>query len=162
MNPTQTQDLYQRLGVSSNATPDEIKHAYRQQAKQWHPDKNPENPQAEAEFKAVAEAYFVLENESRKKRYDATRVVRTEPATHHYKARTESETNPEPFYKSSKDFEEMYAEEFVFWNDLFKKQKKTKTDMINIFKNGALDKYLLFNDDDEKLETKIKKEKKYC
>ncbi|MEE8111459.1 MAG: DnaJ domain-containing protein, partial [Acidobacteriota bacterium] len=53
-------DYYQILGVSRDATEQEIKKAYRQKALQSHPDKNPGDPVAEDRFKVAAQAYSVL------------------------------------------------------------------------------------------------------
>ena len=54
-------DYYEVLGVGKNASPDEIKRAYRRMAIKHHPDKNPDNKkEAEAKFKECAEAYEVL------------------------------------------------------------------------------------------------------
>ncbi|MDR0894032.1 MAG: molecular chaperone DnaJ [Prevotellaceae bacterium] len=63
-------DYYEVLGVSKNATADEIKKAYRQKAIQYHPDKNPGNKEAEEKFKEAAEAYDVLSNPDKRARYD--------------------------------------------------------------------------------------------
>jgi molecular chaperone DnaJ len=54
------QKAFEILGLSSTATPEEIKSSYRKLAFQYHPDKNPDNPEAERKFKEVAEAYEVL------------------------------------------------------------------------------------------------------
>jgi curved DNA-binding protein len=63
-------DYYKILGVDRNATLEDIKKAYRKQAKKYHPDANPNNPQAEARFKEVNEAYEVLSDEAKRQRYD--------------------------------------------------------------------------------------------
>ncbi|MDE3055691.1 MAG: molecular chaperone DnaJ [Verrucomicrobiota bacterium] len=63
-------DYYAALGVARGATPEEIKKAYRKKALECHPDRNPDNPQAEAQFKVVSEAYEVLSDDSRRKIYD--------------------------------------------------------------------------------------------
>jgi len=63
-------DYYQVLGVDKNASPDEIKRAYRRMAIKYHPDKNPGNKEAEAKFKECAEAYEVLSDPEKRKQYD--------------------------------------------------------------------------------------------
>lgn len=63
-------DYYEVLGVSKGATAEEIKKAYRKMAIQYHPDKNPDNPEAEEKFKEAAEAYEVLSNPEKRQRYD--------------------------------------------------------------------------------------------
>ncbi|MBQ6741754.1 MAG: molecular chaperone DnaJ [Bacteroidales bacterium] len=63
-------DYYEVLGVSKNATPEELKKAYRKLALQYHPDRNPGDKDAEEKFKEAAEAYDVLSNPDKKARYD--------------------------------------------------------------------------------------------
>ena len=63
-------DYYEVLGVSRNATDEEIKKAYRKKAIQYHPDKNPGNKEAEEKFKEAAEAYDVLSNKDKRAKYD--------------------------------------------------------------------------------------------
>jgi molecular chaperone DnaJ len=63
-------DYYDVLGVTKNATEDEIKKAYRKMAMKYHPDKNQGDKAAEEKFKEAAEAYDVLGNASKKQKYD--------------------------------------------------------------------------------------------
>ena len=63
-------DYYEVLGVQKSATPEEIKKAYRKMAMKYHPDRNPDNKEAEEKFKEVGEAYEVLSDEGKRQRYD--------------------------------------------------------------------------------------------
>jgi molecular chaperone DnaJ len=63
-------DYYEILGVSRNATKEEIKKAYRKLAMQYHPDRNPGDKSAEDKFKEAAEAYEILSNDDKKYNYD--------------------------------------------------------------------------------------------
>lgn len=65
-----SKDYYNILGVDRSASDDEIKKAYRKKAMEFHPDKNPDNPQAETKFKEAAEAYDVLSSKDKKSNYD--------------------------------------------------------------------------------------------
>ena len=66
----QKRDYYEVLGVSKDATDAELKKAYRQVAKKYHPDLNPDNKEAEAKFKEANEAYEVLSDSQKRKQYD--------------------------------------------------------------------------------------------
>ena len=70
MKTMNKRDLYEVLGVSKTATQDEIKAAYRKLAMKYHPDRNPDNKEAEEKFKEAAAAYEVLSNAEKRKQYD--------------------------------------------------------------------------------------------
>ena len=63
-------DYYETLGVSKDASKSEVKKAYRKLAIKYHPDRNPDNQEAEDKFKEATEAYEVLSNDSKKQKYD--------------------------------------------------------------------------------------------
>lgn len=63
-------DYYEVLGLSKTATDDDIKKAYRQLAKKYHPDSNPGNTEAEAKFKEASEAYAILSDADKRRQYD--------------------------------------------------------------------------------------------
>ncbi|WP_022835770.1 DnaJ C-terminal domain-containing protein [Salisaeta longa] len=69
----QTKDYYDILGVSEDASAREIKKAYRTLARKHHPDRNPDNTNAEERFKEIQEAYAVLSDEEKRRQYDTQR-----------------------------------------------------------------------------------------
>jgi molecular chaperone DnaJ len=70
-----SKDFYQVLSVPDSASQDEIKKAYRRLAKQYHPDANPNNPQASETFKQISEAHGVLSDPDKRKKYDQMRKL---------------------------------------------------------------------------------------
>jgi molecular chaperone DnaJ len=67
---SQKRDFYEVLGVAKDASDDEIKKSYRKAALQYHPDRNPDDPEAELKFKEATEAYSVLSNREKRAAYD--------------------------------------------------------------------------------------------
>ncbi|HEX3584023.1 MAG TPA: molecular chaperone DnaJ [Thermoanaerobaculia bacterium] len=70
MATTEKRDYYEVLGLAKGASIDDIKKAYRKLAVKYHPDKNPNDPEAEERFKEAAEAYGVLSDDEKRARYD--------------------------------------------------------------------------------------------
>ncbi|XP_029918627.1 dnaJ homolog subfamily A member 3, mitochondrial-like isoform X1 [Myripristis murdjan] len=74
------QDFYEVLGVSRNASQKDIKKAYYQMAKKYHPDTNPDDPEAKEKFAKLAEAYEVLSDEVKRKQYDTYGAAGFDPS----------------------------------------------------------------------------------
>src|SRR6184192_296939 len=70
MATTNKRDYYEVLGVERTATAEQVKRAYRKLAVQFHPDKNPDDPQSEEKFKEIGEAYDVLMDGDKRAAYD--------------------------------------------------------------------------------------------
>ncbi|PID88266.1 MAG: molecular chaperone DnaJ [Bacteroidia bacterium] len=110
-------DYYKVLGVSRRADQGQIKSAYRQLAKRWHPDKNPGDKTAEEKFKEISEAYDILSDEEKRKKVDD--FLRAQNARKKKSSKqNRSYRRPEP--KANRESEEEFS-------DLFKQFfKKTK------------------------------------
>ncbi len=103
-------DYYQILGVPRTATAEEIKAAYRRLALQYHPDRNPGNPEAEERFKEIAEAYAVLSDPEKRRLYDR-----------YGHAGLQSSGSPVPHFTTLEDVFSYFANFFAddFFGDLF-------------------------------------------
>lgn len=89
------QDYYQILGIARTSDSQTIKKAYRMLARQYHPDQNPHDPQAEEKFKAINEAYETLGNEQKRSQYDRFRYYQKTSYSWQYRSSspsTESDT----------------------------------------------------------------------
>ena len=74
-------DYYDVLGISKDASEDQIKQSFRSLARKYHPDKNPDDPDAESMFKEIQEAYAILSNPEERRKYDVFGHER--PGGHH-------------------------------------------------------------------------------
>lgn len=110
----QYKDYYKILGVSKSSDLTEIKKSYRKLAKKWHPDLNPDDKTAEAKFKAIAEAYDVLSDPAKRKKYDDFSGAQNSSKTYSYKKeKTETQHEENDYYSE-------------FFNQFFKRQKQKK------------------------------------
>ena len=77
---SEKRDYYEVLGIQKGASEADIKAAYRKLAKKYHPDLNPDDPEAEAKFKEINEANDVLSDPQKRARYDQFGHAGVEPA----------------------------------------------------------------------------------
>lgn len=104
-------NYYKILGIAKNAGEEEIKKAYRKLAKQWHPDKNPDNKKAEEKFKEISEAYDVLSDAVKRKKFDDFISFSNKQRTYAYR-------------RSTDYTEKAYESEFSdFFKQFFRKRK---------------------------------------
>ncbi|MGE5473350.1 MAG: DnaJ C-terminal domain-containing protein [Ignavibacteriales bacterium] len=115
----QYKNYYDILGVDKNASSDEIKKTYRKLAKQYHPDANPGNKQAEEKFKDINEAYEVLGDEEKRKKYDMlgnNMNFRNFDPSQYRGYRTENRSDSSPF---SDFFNVFFGKNAINLDDIF-------------------------------------------
>ena len=125
-------DYYQTLGVSASATDGEIKKAYRRLALKYHPDKNPDDPEAELKFKKVSEAYSCLSDPEKRKNYDMFPEGLGEPPY----------GNARGFGDIFDHFGDMFGENFGFGGGTKSRQRVQKGESVVVKVNLSLTEVL--------------------
>jgi curved DNA-binding protein len=137
-------DYYEVLGVSRNATEEEIKKAYRRLARQYHPDRNPGDKQAEARFKEIQDAYEVLSDKNKRQQYDRYGFVGSGRAggggggSHHFRWGPEgfSQVGPEDVEELLRRFSEGFGG-LGGLGDLFGRRNRSNTRSRRIYPAAA-------------------------
>ena len=103
-------NYYQILGLQRDVSQEEIKKAYRRIAKQYHPDSNPGNREAEKKFKEASEAYEVLSNEEKRKNYDHKLTPEwNKPKPTKTAENKTTVKQPFPFFSTEESFEHFFG-----------------------------------------------------
>lgn len=103
-------DYYSILGISKNATQEEIKKAYRNLAFKYHPDRNPDDKQAEEKFKKISEAYDTLGDEKKRAEYDRFGSAGTS-----YNSEKSYYQNSYQNYYQQQSYSDPFGSEDSFW-----------------------------------------------
>ena len=103
-------NYYQILGLQRDVSQEEIKKAYRRIAKQYHPDSNPGNREAEKKFKEASEAYEVLSNEEKRENYDHKLTTEWNKPKRTKTAENKTTVKqPFPFFSTEESFEHFFG-----------------------------------------------------
>lgn len=105
-------DPYATLGVSKNASLEEIKSAYRKLAKKYHPDLNPGNKEIEAKFKDVAHAFDLIGTKEAKEKFDSGETDEQKQHMYEEYMRNQGKRRQGPFYHSTQDGSSRYSSAF--------------------------------------------------
>ena len=129
-------DYYKILGLSTSATLDQIKKAFRQLAIEFHPDKNPNNPTAEDKFQRISEAYAVLSNPEKRAKYDRSYPAsqyKAEPrsAKRNQQSSTRTKPTPQTTNESPTAHERARGKFSDFFTDFFTESEDQKTKIKN-------------------------------
>ncbi len=124
----QFKDYYKILEVEPNATAEQIKKSYRRLAMTYHPDRNPDNPEAEDKFKDISEAYEVLSNAEKRKKFDLMRDGKNNTGDFYKKNSTSAGTSAGQNNKKNSD-----DDDFGFDFDFFRRKKEEYSEFFNNF-----------------------------
>ncbi|XP_061686914.1 dnaJ homolog subfamily A member 3, mitochondrial-like [Syngnathoides biaculeatus] len=142
------QDLYEVLGIARTASQKDIKKAYYQLAKKYHPDTNPDDPEAKGKFAKLAEAYEVLSDELKRKQYDMYGAAGFDPnragQQQHYRSGSANVDPEELFRKIFGDF----AGGFRDVNSMFEERPEFVMDLTFAEAAKGADKQLSVNLED--------------
>ncbi|KAL3314630.1 DnaJ subfamily B member 2 [Cichlidogyrus casuarinus] len=117
---------YSTLGVSKNATDDEIKKAYKKLAVKWHPDKNTNNPDAHTKFQDISQAYQVLSDPQKRDHYDR----RASPRVHYSRPRrSHADLNLISSFFDDDDF--LFRDPMEVFNQVFRSHMSGIMDLAN-------------------------------
>ena len=125
-------DYYKILGIAENANEEQIKQAYRKLAKKYHPDLNPDNPDAEAKFKDVVEAYETLGDAEKKKAYDLKRNRTGDSGRSSEKGTAKAPNMNINFGNFTKDMEKYFGFSFTGGADKQKQSNEGKKNPLDV------------------------------
>lgn len=133
-----TKDYYKLLGISKTATKDEIKKAYRNLARKYHPDHNPDNKEAEEKFKEIQEAHEVLSDDEKRKAYDMFGSAEFQPGGRTTWRRAGEQPGGYEYNYSSNDFpgfEDIFKDIFGFGGGARRGRARGGESFRDIFSN---------------------------
>ncbi|MBN2664493.1 MAG: DnaJ domain-containing protein [Bacteroidales bacterium] len=128
-------DYYKILGVASDASTDAIKKAYRKLALLYHPDKNPNDKQAEEKFKEIAEAYDVLSDAEKRRDFDNLRTFSSNKSRNFYSNSSYSDFSNDDFESSYNKSKNKYGDPDKLWEDFLRDYNLKDIKFSDFFNN---------------------------